>query len=58
MMSALSPNIATRLAPHALTIAIVAFVVVFSAIQPAFLTPDNLVGIVARWRWSASWPPA
>ncbi|MCM5553417.1 ABC transporter permease [Pleomorphomonas sp. NRK KF1] len=44
-MSALSPNIATRLAPHALTIAIAAFVVVFSVIEPAFLTPDNLVGI-------------
>ena len=47
-MSALSPNIATRLAPHALTIAIVAFVVVFSVIQPAFLTPNNLVGIVRQ----------
>ena len=47
-MSALSPNIATRLAPHALTIAILVFVVVFSAIQPAFLTPGNLVGIVRQ----------
>lgn len=47
-MSALSPNIATRLAPHALTIAIAAFVVVFSIIEPAFLKPDNLVGIVRQ----------
>ncbi len=37
-----------RLAPHALPIAIVVMIVGFSIAQPAFLTPDNLIGIVRQ----------
>lgn len=39
---------AGRLAPHALPIAIALIVAVFAIAQPAFLTPDNLIGIVRQ----------
>lgn len=37
-----------RLAPNALPVAIVVMVIAFSIAQPAFLTPDNLIGIVRQ----------
>jgi ribose/xylose/arabinose/galactoside ABC-type transport system permease subunit len=41
-------HIRGRIAANALPIAIVAIVIVFSAAQPAFISPDNLVGIVRQ----------
>jgi ribose/xylose/arabinose/galactoside ABC-type transport system permease subunit len=41
-------DFARRLLPHALPIAIVAMVVVFALAEPAFLRPDNLIGIVRQ----------
>ncbi len=38
-------DLGRRLAPHILPLAIVALVVVFSILQPAFLKPDNIIGI-------------
>jgi ribose/xylose/arabinose/galactoside ABC-type transport system permease subunit len=46
--TAVLPGIARRLAPHALPIAILAIVIVFALAQPAFLKPDNLIGIVRQ----------
>jgi ribose/xylose/arabinose/galactoside ABC-type transport system permease subunit len=40
--------IGQRLAPHALLLAMLAVSLAFSIAQPAFLTPDNLVGIVRQ----------
>jgi len=37
-----------RIASNALPIAILAVVIVFSAAQPAFVSPDNLIGIVRQ----------
>ena len=34
-----------RLVPHILPIAIIALVVIFSLLQPAFLKPENIIGI-------------
>jgi ribose/xylose/arabinose/galactoside ABC-type transport system permease subunit len=42
------PGVARRLAPHALPIAIFALAIVFAVAQPAFLKPDNLIGIVRQ----------
>jgi ribose/xylose/arabinose/galactoside ABC-type transport system permease subunit len=47
MIQAIAP-LARRLAPRALMIAIVLFVIAFSALQPAFLKPENLIGIVRQ----------
>ena len=47
MIQAIAP-FARRLAPRALMIAIVLFVLAFSALQPAFLKPENLIGIVRQ----------
>ena len=41
-------DVARRLAPHALPITLLAIVIVFAVAQPAFLTPDNLIGIVRQ----------
>ena len=43
-----SPQIAQRVAANALPLAMAAIVVVFAIAQPAFLTPDNLIGIVRQ----------
>lgn len=43
-----SPQIAERVAANALPLAMAAIVVVFAIAQPAFLTPDNLIGIVRQ----------
>jgi ribose/xylose/arabinose/galactoside ABC-type transport system permease subunit len=37
-----------RIASNTLPIAIVAIVIIFSAAQPAFISPDNLIGIVRQ----------
>jgi ribose/xylose/arabinose/galactoside ABC-type transport system permease subunit len=42
------PRIARRLAPNALPIAILLLVVIFAIIEPAFLKPENLIGIVRQ----------
>jgi ribose/xylose/arabinose/galactoside ABC-type transport system permease subunit len=42
------PELARRLAPHGLTIALLVIVVAFAIAEPAFLTTDNLVGIVRQ----------
>ena len=47
-MSARTTSLTRRLAPHALTIAIVLFVVVFSILQPAYLKVENIIGIVRQ----------
>ena len=51
-MSAVSPDalrgLTRRLAPNALPLAILAIVIVFAIVQPAFLKPDNLIGIVRQ----------
>jgi len=39
---------ASRLGPHALPLAILVISVAFALAQPAFLTPDNLIGIVRQ----------
>jgi ribose/xylose/arabinose/galactoside ABC-type transport system permease subunit len=41
-------GIAQRIAPNALLLAIALIVVAFAMAQPAFLTPDNLIGIVRQ----------
>ncbi len=41
-------EIVRRLAPHALPLAILLIVIVFALAQPAFLKPDNLIGIVRQ----------
>lgn len=41
-------DIARRLAPHALPLAILLIVIAFALLQPAFLKPDNLIGIVRQ----------
>jgi ribose/xylose/arabinose/galactoside ABC-type transport system permease subunit len=41
-------NLALHIGPNALPIAILILVVAFSLAQPAFLTPDNLIGIVRQ----------
>ncbi len=38
-------DLGRRLAPHILPIAIVLLVIIFSVLQPAFLKPDNIIGI-------------
>jgi len=43
-----APEIAQRVAANALPLAILAIVIVFAVAQPAFLTPDNLIGIVRQ----------
>jgi ribose/xylose/arabinose/galactoside ABC-type transport system permease subunit len=51
-MSATTPatraNLARHIGPNALPIAILILVIAFSLAQPAFLTPDNLIGIVRQ----------
>lgn len=42
------PGLARRLAPNALPIAILVIVVAFALAEPAFLKPDNLIGIVRQ----------
>lgn len=42
------PDLLRRLGPNALILAILAFVIVFAIAQPAFLGPDNLIGIVRQ----------
>lgn len=42
------PRIARRIAPNALPIAILLLVVIFAIIEPAFLKPENLIGIVRQ----------
>lgn len=39
------PGLLRRLAPNALPIAIIVIVIVFAVAQPAFLKPENLIGI-------------
>lgn len=41
-------DVARRLAPHALPITLLAIMIVFAVAQPAFLTPDNLIGILRQ----------
>jgi ribose/xylose/arabinose/galactoside ABC-type transport system permease subunit len=41
-------DVSRRLAPHALPITLLAIVIAFAVAQPAFLTPDNLIGIVRQ----------
>ena len=41
-------NLARHIGPNALPIAILILVIAFSLAQPAFLTPDNLIGIVRQ----------
>jgi ribose/xylose/arabinose/galactoside ABC-type transport system permease subunit len=43
-----SPDIARWIAANALPLAILAIVIVFAIAQPAFLKPDNLIGIVRQ----------
>ena len=43
-----SPDIARWIAANALLLAILAIVILFALAQPAFLRPDNLVGIVRQ----------
>ena len=43
-----SSDIAQRIAANALPLAILAIVIVFAVMQPAFLKPDNLIGIVRQ----------
>lgn len=42
------PRIARRLAPNALPIAMLVIVIIFAIIEPAFLKPENLIGIVRQ----------
>ncbi len=42
------PELARRIAPNALPIVILVIVIVFAVAQPAFLKPDNLIGIVRQ----------
>jgi ribose/xylose/arabinose/galactoside ABC-type transport system permease subunit len=46
--AATPPGFSKWIAPNALPIAILAIAVVFSAAQPAFISPENLVGIVRQ----------
>jgi ribose/xylose/arabinose/galactoside ABC-type transport system permease subunit len=47
-VTAALPDLARRVAPNALPIAILVIVVVFAIAEPAFLKPDNLIGIVRQ----------
>jgi ribose/xylose/arabinose/galactoside ABC-type transport system permease subunit len=42
------PDLGRRIVDNALPLAILAIVVVFAIAEPAFLTPDNLIGIVRQ----------
>jgi ribose/xylose/arabinose/galactoside ABC-type transport system permease subunit len=42
------PALAQRIAPNALPLAIAAIMIVFALAEPAFLKPDNLIGIVRQ----------
>jgi ribose/xylose/arabinose/galactoside ABC-type transport system permease subunit len=42
------PRLMRRIGPNALPIAIIVLVIVFAIAQPAFLKPDNLIGIVRQ----------
>src|SRR6185436_12130931 len=42
------PDLARRHASNALPVATLAIVIVFALVQPAFLHPDNLIGIVRQ----------
>ena len=42
------PDFVRRLAPSALTVAILVMVIAFAVAQPAFVTADNLIGIVRQ----------
>lgn len=48
MSGRLLPAVGQRLAPHALLLAMLAIAAAFTIAQPAFLTADNLVGIVRQ----------
>jgi ribose/xylose/arabinose/galactoside ABC-type transport system permease subunit len=47
-MTAFVPALGRRLAPHALPLAMLTIVVAFAISEPAFLKPDNLIGIVRQ----------
>ena len=47
-MSALIAPLSRSLAKHALIIAILVFALIFSLLQPAFLKPENLIGIMRQ----------
>ncbi|THD45288.1 MAG: ABC transporter permease [Bradyrhizobium sp.] len=47
MIATFAP-VARRLAPHALVLAILLFIAAFSFLQPAFLKPENLIGILRQ----------
>jgi len=47
-MNAPGPALACRLAPHALLLALIVIVAAFTIAQPAFLKPENLVGLVRQ----------
>jgi ribose/xylose/arabinose/galactoside ABC-type transport system permease subunit len=46
--TSIAPALLRQIGPNALPIAILILVVAFSLAQPAFLTPDNLIGIVRQ----------
>ena len=46
--SSFAPALMRQIGPNALPIAILILVIAFSLAQPAFLTPDNLIGIVRQ----------
>jgi ribose/xylose/arabinose/galactoside ABC-type transport system permease subunit len=46
--TSIPPALLRQIGPNALPIAILILVVAFSLAQPAFLTPDNLIGIVRQ----------
>jgi ribose/xylose/arabinose/galactoside ABC-type transport system permease subunit len=47
-MNAPGPALARRLAPHALLLALIVIAAAFAIAQPAFLKPENLVGLVRQ----------
>jgi ribose/xylose/arabinose/galactoside ABC-type transport system permease subunit len=46
--TAIVPGVMRQIGPNALPIAILILVIAFSLAQPAFLSPDNLIGIVRQ----------
>ncbi|MDR3376209.1 MAG: ABC transporter permease [Ancalomicrobiaceae bacterium] len=47
-MIASVPALGRRLAPHALPLAMLVIIIAFAVSEPAFLKPDNLIGIVRQ----------